>query len=184
MNYDFNFPIGSNSIVFDCGGWTGAFAKKINEMYGSTVYVFEPIKEHYDLIKKIENDKIIAFNYGVGAYTRKEVISIRADSSSIFLPGEIKQIIDIRAMSEILDDLKLDFVDLLGVNIEGGEYELLDKLIEDGSITKFDNVEIQFHRVIPDAETRRQNIIDGLSKTHNILNENPFFWDNFKLKCQ
>ena len=36
-------------------------------------------------------------------------------------------------------------IDLLKINIEGGEYEVLENLIENDLIKNIDNIQIQFH---------------------------------------
>jgi hypothetical protein len=40
-----DYPLDSNSVVVDAGGFEGEWAYSICEKYNSTVYVLEPIKE-------------------------------------------------------------------------------------------------------------------------------------------
>jgi hypothetical protein len=41
----------SESIVFDLGGYHGEFAEKIYNKYQCSIYVFEPVKEHFNIIR-------------------------------------------------------------------------------------------------------------------------------------
>jgi hypothetical protein len=52
----------------------------------------------------------------------------------------------------------VDRVNLLKINVEGAEYDILDKLIETGYIKNVDNIQVQFHNFVPNAEDRRQKI--------------------------
>lgn len=40
-----DYPLDSNSIVIDAGGFEGKWASSISEKYNPTIYVLEPIKE-------------------------------------------------------------------------------------------------------------------------------------------
>jgi len=70
------------------------------------------------------------------------------------------------------------------INIEGGEYELLDHLISSGVVKTIHNLQIQFHDFIPDAFAAMNNIRDRLNLTHYPTYKFDFIWDNWKLKEQ
>jgi hypothetical protein len=57
------------------------------------------------------------------------------------------------------------------MDIEGAEFDILEKMISDNSILKFKGLWIEFHNdFFPDKElytTKKTNIIDYLNK-HNI----------------
>jgi len=75
---------------------------------------------------------------------------------------------------------KVKHINLIKINIEGGEYELLEKMIISNLIKRFDNIQIQFHRFIANAFTKRRLIQKGLSKTHYLTYNYPFIWENWK----
>ena len=66
------------------------------------------------------------------------------------------------------------------INIEGGEYDLLDRLITTGLVGKIDNIQVQFHEFVPNAKERMQNIQKKLSKTHTPTYQYEFIWENWK----
>lgn len=90
--------------------------------------------------------------------------------------------INIVDIDEFLTEQETDFVDLIAINIEGGEYELLERMIEKGHINKFDRIQVQFHNVLLDSSDRRDKIISVLNETHDHVFSVPFVWDGFKLK--
>jgi hypothetical protein len=46
-NHRLNYPLTSESIVFDLGGYKGDFAAKIYDKFNCYVNIFEPVKEYY-----------------------------------------------------------------------------------------------------------------------------------------
>ncbi len=52
------------------------------------------------------------------------------------------------------------------LNIEGGEYELLERLLEAGLINIINHIQIQFHDVGSESASRMEKIRGELSKTH------------------
>ncbi len=74
-------------------------------------------------------------------------------------------------------------IELLKLNIEGGEYELLESLLENDCITYFKNIQVQFHDFLFDnAKERMTKIQEQLSKTHELTYQYEFVWENWKLK--
>jgi hypothetical protein len=90
------------------------------------------------------------------------------------------------SLVSILDFIKehnIHTVDLLKLNIEGGEYSLLESVIKDGNIKVFKNIQVQFHDfVIDNARVRMRNIQRELAKTHQLTYQFEFVWENWQLK--
>ena len=70
------------------------------------------------------------------------------------IPLEKINTIDI---NEILD--KYSQIDLLKINIEGGEYDILERMYKTGTINKVQNLQIQFHNFVEDAQSKYDNIV-------------------------
>lgn len=85
-------------------------------------------------------------------------------------------------INDILDKYKIKVVDLLKLNIEGGEYDLLEYLIETDMIKKFKNIQVQFHRSVNAFEARANRIQQALRGTHKLTYQYPFVWENWSLK--
>lgn len=172
IRYEYNLD--GNSVVYDLGAYDGTFAQRINERYHCEVYCFEPIKEYFDLIQA--NNKIKKFNFAVGTENKQGMISVDGASSSSFI-GKRDRVIEYR---DITDLIKHDNIDLFKINIEGGEYELLHHMIHEGIILICDNVQIQFHPFINNAETMRNELTKLLLTTHIKTWDFPFVWENWK----
>lgn len=176
-----NYPLNKKSIVFDLGGYQGDWADKIHSRYGCQVHVFEPIKDFFDKIQSrfAGNEKLSLHPFGLGGKNETVIASFNKDSSSRFRQAEETREMQLKAASSFLADF--DKIDLMKVNIEGGEFDLLIHLLDEGLIHKIIDLQVQFHRDIPNAEALRTLIRERLSKTHKLTYDYSFVWENWHL---
>lgn len=181
LNYDLN----EKSIVFDVGGYKGEFAGDIFCKYNATIYVFEPIKSFFQIIqnKFVNNQKVKIYNFGLAGKDEQMQISMSDNSSSVFLKTEDSETIQLKSIVNFIQENNIQSVDLIKINIEGGEYDLLESLIENNLISVFKNIQVQFHDFLLDNGKERMNKIqENLSKTHQITYQYEFVWENWQLK--
>ena len=180
-----DYPLTNTSTVLDVGGYEGQWASDIFKKYGCAIAVFEPWPAFAQQIKaRFHNiPAVTVYPFGLGASSRTERLYGHGDSTSVFQRSRRAESrpLPIRALDEVWQELELDSVGLMKINIEGGEYELLDALIETGLVTRVRDVQVQFHRVIPDAKRRRRSLQDRLSATHRLTYSIPFVWENWTL---
>lgn len=171
----YNYPgLNKDSIVFDLGCYEGKFAKTISEKYQCTVYCFEPIKEFYDKIKP--NESMVLMNYALGNSNRNELMGKETDKTGLYANGISEQVL----ISDVADFNRQ--IDLMKINIEGMEYEVLERMIETEMVKNVKNIQVQFHKIGKDYDSRYMNIRQNLLKTHELTFDFPFMWQNFKLK--
>jgi FkbM family methyltransferase len=179
-----DYDLDNESIVFDLGGYEGQWASDIFSMYCCYVHIFEPVEKFASKIEKrfSKNNKIFIHKFGLSSNNEKAQISIDADSSSIFtIKGSTDEIYLNKAI-DFIKEYKIERIDLIKINIEGGEYELLEHLLGSGFIGSVDNIQVQFHDFVLDAESRMNKIQDALSKTHFLTYQYPFVWENWQIK--
>lgn len=182
-----NYPLSEKSIVFDVGGYKGEFATSIMNKYNCIVHTFEPIPEFYSIIenKFSNNNKLISHRFGLSNRTHAQQIAVLDNSSSVFASSGDKIQIQLKNVIEFMQENEIAKVDLIKINIEGGEYDLLECLIQNNLINSFVNIQVQFHDfVIENARNRMSNIQSVLSKTHELTYQYDFVWENWKLKCK
>lgn len=180
LDYDLN----ENSVVFDIGGYKGEFARDIFCKYESNIYVFEPLTDFFEICEKrfIKNKKIKLYNFGLADKSFDTEINISDNASSIFnVKGEKKKI-RLESITNFILSNQIETVDLIKINIEGGEYDLLDSLIENNLIHKFKNIQVQFHDfIIENPRERMKKIQNKLAETHKITYQYEFVWENWKI---
>lgn len=178
MRYD--YPLDCTSFVIDLGGYEGRFASILHQAYACDIDVYEPIDSFFiDCVKNLQPYPIVRiFKYGVGGSERTETFSVETDRTGVFASGNHEEV-KIKDIKDVIGDR---FVDLIKINIEGMEYEVLERVIELGLQTKLKNIQVQFHRIAPDSEKRYETIREELLKTHKLTFDYPFVWQNFTLK--
>jgi len=168
-------PLDKSSIVFDVGAYTGQWSESINEMYRSpNIYAFEPDEQSYkealSLLGNHENIRI--FNYGLSGKNEEAQLYHGGIGSSVFRGWSRKMkktsSIELRDVSEVIDELKIESIDLMKINIEGSEYSLLKRLVESGAAKKCKLIMIQYHEWIPGAHRMREEINGELALTHEV----------------
>jgi FkbM family methyltransferase len=178
------YELSPNSTVFDVGGYEGQWASDIFAMYCCSIYVFEPVARFATNIQKrfSRNPKITVYPFGLASETRKARISCEQDSSSVYKSGRKSEAVDLRKASDFIEQNNIEAIDLMKINIEGGEYELLDHLVEDDLVKRIMNIQVQFHDFVPNAQARMQAIQTQLAKTHHPTYQYPFVWENWRLR--
>jgi len=68
------------------------------------------------------------------------------------------------------------------INIEGGEYDLLEHVIKIGAINNIRDIQIQFHDFVDDADIRMKYLLDELSRTHLPTYQYKYVWENWRRK--
>lgn len=178
-----------NSVILDLGGFNGDFSFRMNAQYGATCHVFElnPVWCERIQADSRHNEKIIVHPFGLAGSTRQERLFLVGEGSSTLCDrSQESETIDtkvVRALDWFNAELENVVVDLAKINIEGGEYELLEHMIETGLTRRIKNIQVQFHEdVIPDANARMCAIHEKLAATHRITFQEKFVWENWELR--
>lgn len=184
----YEYLLNKDSIVIDVGGYEGDFASELYSRYLSTIFVFEPVKKyvHHLNHRFSSNPSIKVIPKGLGAKNETLKIHVMDEASSynrvetIHKKG-VEEDILIMDVVDFFNNYKIEKVDLIKINIEGGEYDLLDRMIDMGYIEKCKNLQIQFHDFYPDFQKRYDYIKKELSKTHHLTYNYPFVWENWEI---
>lgn len=152
LRYDYD--IGHGDTVLDIGSYKGEFSQRFREK-GCHVIEFDT------------NTKC--------AWIYDGYINIggRDNKASYLIKGRNYPCVDIIKFIETE-------IALCKINIEGGEYELMDHILESGLQSNVHNFQIQFHKV-GEFEKRYKDIARNLSQTHKLSWRHPFVWENWKL---
>lgn len=180
----YRYTLDENSVVFDVGGYIGDFAKSVIENFGCKVFVFEPTSEYYSLCRdKFRNVKNVRiFNYGIGDKNGTSEIYMNGDATSSNIKSDKVEEIKISTLRSSIDSLGITNIDLLKINIEGDEYGLLEKAIEDDVLKLVKNIQVQYHLIEENCIERRENINKKLEETHELEWRYDWVWESWKIK--
>lgn len=178
-----------DSLVLDVGAYSGEWAEELLALSNPKIIAFEPDPLNYRQLQKRakNNPRIDIHNYGLGDKTEQVQISLEFLGSSVYNSADEKndvkvadaQIVDI---AEAWRSLELSQVDLMKVNIEGGEFPLFERMIETGLTGAVRCYLIQFHEWHPGAYHRRRKIRKALRKTHRLVWDYHFIWEKWERK--
>ena len=176
--------LNSKSIVFEVGGYTGVFTGKLLKRYQPQIYVFEPVKQFVkELNRKFGKKKnVFIYDFGLGASNKQVEFNLVEDETSLYRKSEKTELVEIVDIADFVKSKKIKQIDLMSVNIEGGEYELLERIIDTGIVKRIKFIQMQFHNVVDNALVQRGELIDRLLETHEIAFSVPFVWEGFRLK--
>ena len=179
-----DYALDESAIVFDVGGYEGEWANNIYSKFRCRIQVFEPVSQFAESIRQrfAGMSQISIHEFGLGGRTRRERISVQGWGSSIYKADPRAISVQIVRVGDFLAEHEIDRIALMKINIEGGEYELLEHMIEDGLSSLVDNFQVQFHEIFPDSAQRMREIQERLRKTHDLTYQYPFVWENWRLR--
>jgi FkbM family methyltransferase len=179
-----NYPLYSNSVVLDVGGFEGQWASDIYSRYLAVIHIFEPIPHYAQAIaaRFSANKQITIHPVGLSDETRTIEFHVNGDASSSIVNSEEKITSQVIAFDEWCDQYQIQEIALLKINIEGGEYALLEHILNTGRIKYIYDLQVQFHDFFTEASQRMKAIQSELAKTHYLTYQYPFVWENWRLK--
>lgn len=184
-----DYPVQNTSIVIDLGGYEGQWADELlHQGEPKELHIYEPLPGLVKrLRKKYEDQKqIFIHQFGASDTNHKTDFFLAAMGSSAFQEGKgatqaSKKIqVQMRDIAEIIQEKKQ--IAILKINIEGGEYPVLERLIETGLINQIDCVYVQFHEWITKSYSRRRKIHRALRQSHQCEWNYYFVWEKWTKK--
>jgi FkbM family methyltransferase len=183
LRYEYN--LNENSIVIDLGCYVGEFTKIMEDKFNCYIYSFEPIKLFHDVcVDKFKNNtKIKVYKAGLSNENKKVDFTIGGEASSMFSDENKPEIdVDLIKIDDFLEQEKIQKVNVLKMNIEGGEYDLLEYMIKNQLTEKFENIQVQFHENVFEGWEEKYNfIINNLTKTHHLTYKFEFKFENWEI---
>lgn len=180
-----DYPLNAESIVVDLGGYKGAWAQEIYDRYSCNVHIFEPHPRFYEECRQrfLSIDNVTVHDYGLSDSDGTFFISDDDDASSFSLESHSGTNIEckLRNAHEAFSDIQLSYIDLIKINIEGGEFQVLPVLIENEWMKCIQFLQIQFHTV-GNYKSERDFIREQLSITHAEQWCYEFVWEGWARK--
>jgi FkbM family methyltransferase len=176
----------SQSVVWDLGGFKGDWAAEIFIKYLCQIRIFEPVNDFASQITRrfAPNRKISVCAYGLGGSARKQQLLVDGVGSSVERPDPEGEFIAVEIQDVVHEMQATDTstIDLMKINIEGSEYELLNRLFEAKKLSGVKSILIQFHDFFPDSEQKLKIAHQQLSHSHEQIFSYEFVWEYWRVK--
>jgi FkbM family methyltransferase len=157
MPYTRHIQLGPKPVVVDIGGYIGDFTIYAAKHLGAErVIVYEPTLENFTLLQEnIQRnglqDKIVAVNKGVGS-SEELVLNVELKESeeihvsAYWYPEAEKRVMPCVTLEQIFELHKLNSIDLLKVDCEGGEYDIFPT-VPTSLFNRIRNIAFEYHDI-------------------------------------
>ena len=185
-------PVTDTDWIWDVGGYHGEWTAGMLARYGCHSDVFEPVPAFIEACQQLfaHNRRVRLHAVGLGEKRRTTRFSLLETGTSEFSSSEattftaeivsvVEELHNRITIGEVTD--QPGAIGCLKLNIEGGEYSVLEKLIETGEISRFRCLLIQFHRQPLGYQSRYTEITRRLPQTHRCVFAYPFVWERWDL---
>lgn len=176
MRYEYNLT--PDDLVWDVGGYEGNFARAIATRYRCSVTCFEPVFFERVRLALVGLEKVRVVPYALSDAEGAVTMRMKGDSSGAFADsGPVVEAVTVDVAKHLPDALAL-----LKLNIEGGEFAVLERILATELAARVRDIQVQFHPIVPDYQARYEAIAAGLSKTHELTYHAPWCWENWRRK--
>jgi FkbM family methyltransferase len=166
--------------VIDFGGYMGEYAEEVLKTGNPQVFIFEPVKDFYDIIKNKFSGQthVEVVNYAIGTSSRKEKIGLSGAASGINIVAEKMVEIEFKT-PDCYPHVFGNETDICKINIEGGEYELIRAMHASSVIQNINTLFIQFHEHPTESMLETRKILE---ETHERIWSYDFVWERWNRK--
>ena len=193
---DVIYNLDHKSIVLDIGANLGNVSCFILEKKSCKVFSFEPNTLCFEILKRrfLDDNRISIYNLAISNFSGKSNLYLHQNSKGIFDSSylessslkEVKDNVSKDNYIEInvlnIDELlsKFEKIDLVKIDIEGGEYDIMPSLIQNRS--KIKNVLCELHgKPANDFElTKNQSFTTKYNELIKILKEKNLYGNWFQ----
>lgn len=180
LRFRYDLPQGAN--ILDVGGYAGDFVAKFRSICDADVTVFEPIPTFAETIRnRFSGDgKVRLYEAGLSDQDETVRFDLDADASGAFGASDGKKVeVSLLDAERVLNERGVSEWHLAKLNIEGGEFALLNRLIDTNRITTIKHLQVQFHLHVPDARRKYKDLAKRLQRTHRLEWRYPFVWESW-----
>lgn len=176
-----NLPLKTDDLVVDGGGYQGGWTDEMLCLYGCRSIIFEPVPLFAEFLRKryAYNGRVEVFEAALANRAGLSPIAFSQDGSSIFSAPSGADMFDVCLLDfcAFLQKRGIGELACLKLNIEGGEYDVMEQFISLDLLNMVRCLLVQFHRIEPESEARRELIQKSLRKTHQCRFDYPFVWE-------
>lgn len=176
-----NHALGPKDSILVLGACKGRTTQEWLSRYEAKVFAVEPIPEFVDILRSRfgNNSKVEIFPFAVGGNSGEIEFSFDEWSTSSYIHSDKRVLCEQRDVETFIRTLN-PFPKVIELNIEGGEYEVIYKLIETGQIRDISTLLIQFHNYDLKCEYDRAKIRLLLATTHDCVFNYDWVWERWE----
>lgn len=178
----------SEVLVF--GGYKGDSVDGwLNKNSGARVHTYEPVREYAAALEDrfLESD-VTVHAFGVGKGSGSRTFFIMSDATSghpgitqVSSAPHASIVVRFESVARAMKDWP-ERIDIAEINIEGGEYELISALAEEGQLSQIQHVFVQFHDVGQDTDSLVGEARNHLAQSHSQVWCYEMVWEYWRYR--
>jgi FkbM family methyltransferase len=171
--------VSSAQRVLDGGGFRGEWTAEALWRFGCRSVVYEPVPEFARGLRErfACNDRVEIVEAALGGAAGEIDVGLAADGSSSFRRGGPS--VRARLADAAEECARLGDLGCVKLNIEGGEYDVLERLAGADLLRSTGTLLIQFHELDAQSGARRARAQEQLARTHRLRWDFPFVWERW-----
>jgi len=170
------------SICVDAGSHEGNWSHAMWEKYGCKIVALEPIPRYiHETFLRLANTNATIIPMGLSDSTGLDNFKVHGAMSGAFAEGP-EQIVAVIGVQFLMRLYNIGTCSVLKLNIEGGEYSVLECILKHNKAHQFTNIIVQPHTCVREFESRWKAIDEGLQKTHELVFHQDWCWSGYKLR--
>lgn len=157
-------------VFIDCGGHKGQSVRYFKETFRNAddyeIHSFEPNTQLHELLKryggKVYKEAVTTVDGRIPFYTAHQsqgATTVLGKKTAMIDYDNPVKVPSVDLSKWIMDNFKIEDYIVLKLNIEGAEYEILKKMIRDGSIHFIDELYVEFHSTKIDGMQEEEDSI-------------------------
>lgn len=179
----YDVPVETDSLVLDAGGYEGEWTANMIARYGCRSEVFEPVPAYAERCRRLfsRNTMVNVHEAALGNASRMATFHLSENGTSEYGGTNVAGVVEVPVVDvlEVFNRIPDEFISCVKLNIEGGEYDVLERLLDTGLIKRCGSLLIQFHPQPAGWETRLRNIEAKLMATHVREWCYPLLWEKW-----
>tara|TARA_R100000005_G_C4929679_1_gene159263 strand:- start:189 stop:779 length:591 start_codon:yes stop_codon:yes gene_type:complete len=166
-------------IGIDVGGYKGKFISILHDLGCDKIYCFEPESKFYELCVGVAEKLSPNFEvvkkclYKDGTYQ----LNYDDDGSSIFIDSNTTTTVESVSIKTFAESKNINHIDYIKINCEGGEFQILNDMIEN-DIT-FGEMFVQFHNNVEGDDVRDSLLKKLYDLGYSIFSHQRWKDDNY-----
>jgi FkbM family methyltransferase len=178
-----NLNLDPDDSVLVLGGYLGYSISKFRDLYNCNVIAVEPIPEFAKTLREVFriDKKVQILEFAAFSENGNLKLGLEGESTGGNSNSRASLEVESRDISQLLVEME-ELPKVIEMNIEGGEYECLERLVETGVVGGIEILLVQFHRYELKNELSRAQIRINLAKTHTCIFEFPWVWERWDRK--
>jgi FkbM family methyltransferase len=180
-----NFLLTHDDSVLVLGAYLGNSVQLWRKNYDCEVIALEPITTAAAFLEKFfeADPKVKILQYAASDQKGILTLGISMDATGIHAHQSASEDVETLDISEFIQSLE-KVPKILEINIEGGEYAVLNRLYETKVLASIDTLLIQFHNYSLTTEFERAKLRLFLSKSHTLVYDFPWIWERWDARLE